>query len=267
MPLPAQSPTPRIHVVKTGEDFGGIAYHYGITLKALIEANPKVNPNLMSVGTRLVIPASSSPAAPVQSQTALPTAVPVQLSQPACYATLDGGLDCFSLASNPLNIFVENVSVAFHLVNSDTGETISRPATTPLNLIPPGWALPLHALFPPPLPAHTQAGVDLQNALPYTASDQRYINIQINNRKDTIAAGGLSAVLEGDLILQGDAAEKAASAWLAATAYDRQNQVAGFRRWEAPGPLLGGQPVHFLIRVYSAGPPIDHLTLLAEARR
>jgi LysM repeat protein len=266
-PLPSATAVPLTHVVKKGEDFGGIAYSYKITLKALMDANPKVNPNLMSVGTILVIPVASSPATPASPQTALPTAVPIQLSQPVCYATLDGGLDCFTLASNPMTIFVESVSVTFHLANTDTGEILSQTATTPLNLIPPGRSLPVHTLFRPPLPQHTRTDAALQNALPYTASDQRYINVRIENRKDSIAADGLSADAEGDLILAGDAAEKAGVTWVAAAAFDSQNQLVGLRRWEASNPLVGGQPSHFLLRVYSAGPAINHLTLLAEARR
>ena len=267
LPTPAVSATAHIHVVKKGEDFGGIAYQAGITLKALMEANPKVNPNLMSVGTQLVIPAAGTPPTAVSPQAALPTAVPIQLSQPVCYPTLDGGLDCFTLVSNPLTLFVESVSVTFHLANADTGETFSQAATTPLNLVPPGWAQPVHALFRPPVPAHPQVSVQLQNSLPYTASDQRYINVRLENRKDSIAADGLSAVMEGDLILDGDAAEKASAAWVAAAAFDARNQGVGLRRWQSSTGLVGGQPVHFLLHVYSAGPVIDHLTLLAEARR
>jgi LysM repeat protein len=266
-PLPSPTATPRTHVVKKGEDFGGIAYQYGITLKALMAANPKVNPNIMSVGTTLVIPSPSSPSTQPAPNAVLPTAVPVQLTQPNCYPTQDGGLDCFALANNTLNLFVESVTVTFRLGNLDTGEITSLGATTPLNLVPPGWSLPLHAIFPPPLPAHFQAAVELQNALPYTASDQRYINVRLENSQEIIAADGLSAVLQGDLILEGNAADKAGVGWVAATAFDAHSQVVGLRRWEASAPLVGGQPTHFLLRVYSAGAAIDHLTILAEARR
>jgi LysM repeat protein len=267
VPLPSVTPTPVTHTVKKGEDFGGIAFTYHITLKALMEANPKVNPNLMSVGTVLVIPTSTNPSDPSTTVTAQPTAVPIQLSQPACYAILDGSLDCMALVTNPLTIFVESVSVTFRLANLDTGEIISNTATTPLNLVPPGWAMPLHYVFQAPIPKRYQAGVELNNALPYTASDQRYINVHLENRQDAISPDGLSAVLQGDLILEGKAENKAGVTWVAAAAFDKQNQLVGLRRWEASAPLIGGQPAHFLMNIYSAGPVIDHFTLLAEARR
>jgi hypothetical protein len=162
---------------------------------------------------------------------------------------------------------VENVSVIFHLANTDSGEIVSQSATTPLNLIPSGWAQPLHTLFPPPVPQKYRTGVELVYALPYTTSDQRYMNVRLENRKDSIAADGLSAVLEGDLTLVGIETDKANVAWVAAAAFDKQNQVVGLRRWETSAPLVGGQSIHFSLHIYSAGPRLDHLTLLAEARR
>ena len=266
-PAAAATATPRTHVVKKGEDFGGIAYTYGITLKALVAANPKVDPNLIRVGTVLVIPSPTNPAAQATPAPILPTAVAVQLSQPTCYTTLDGSLDCMALVSNPLTLFVESVSVVFHLVDQDTGAVVSKTATTPLNLVPAGWAMPVHIVIPAPIPQHYQAGIDLANALPYSASDQRYINVRVENRKDAIAADGLSAVLEGDLILEGDSQNRASVTWAAAAAFDLQNRVVGLRRWESAAALVGGQPTHFMLTVYSAGPVINHLTLLAEARR
>lgn len=43
--------------VKKGDTMWAIAQRYGITLKALREANPDVDPTKMRVGTVLVIPA------------------------------------------------------------------------------------------------------------------------------------------------------------------------------------------------------------------
>ncbi len=49
--------TGKRHKVKRGETMWAIAQKYGVTLKALKAANPKVDPNAMRVGTVLVIPA------------------------------------------------------------------------------------------------------------------------------------------------------------------------------------------------------------------
>ncbi|MEM7331746.1 MAG: LysM peptidoglycan-binding domain-containing protein [Chloroflexota bacterium] len=45
------------HTVQYGEYLGGIAHHYGVTVQAILDANPHVhNPNLIYYGTVLVIP-------------------------------------------------------------------------------------------------------------------------------------------------------------------------------------------------------------------
>ena len=265
--LPSPTATPLSHTVKKGEDFGGIAYQYGITVNALTAANPDVNPNLMSIGTVLVIPAGGSPSEVSSPQAQLPTPPAILVSAPNCFNTADGRLDCYAEAYNPLDIFMESVTVVFRLLNRDSGETLSLESTTPLNLLPPGWSQPVHVIFPAPLPPLYQTGVELASALPYTISDQRYINIQIKNYQETYQPDRLTAKLEGDLILEGDSGSQANSTWVSATAFDSNNRVVGFRRWESTSPLTGGVPVHFQVWVYSAGPVIDHVTLLAEARR
>ena len=44
------------HIVKQGENLSIIAEQYQVTLKALIDANPGINPRLIVVGQRINIP-------------------------------------------------------------------------------------------------------------------------------------------------------------------------------------------------------------------
>lgn len=67
------------HVVAAGDTFSGIAQRYGVSQAALQQANPKVNPNVILIGTRLTIPAgaksaASTAAAPPPSAQAAPSA-------------------------------------------------------------------------------------------------------------------------------------------------------------------------------------------------
>jgi LasA protease len=61
--IPRTLPTPRQqadeHVVQAGDTLGGIAQRYGISLQTLMQANNIADPNLLSVGTILKIPAPS----------------------------------------------------------------------------------------------------------------------------------------------------------------------------------------------------------------
>ena len=64
-PLPTA--TPFVYEVQAGDTLGGIAFKFGISVDALIAANPDVSPNSMSIGTELNIP--SDPANPTGAST------------------------------------------------------------------------------------------------------------------------------------------------------------------------------------------------------
>ena len=69
--MPHQLPPPREviaqYTVQSGDTFGSIAQGYGISLEALIQANPSVDPNLVAVGTVLNIPPVTTDAVPGSS--------------------------------------------------------------------------------------------------------------------------------------------------------------------------------------------------------
>lgn len=47
---------PVIHIVKAGENISGIARRYGVTVKAICEANQIANPDFIRINQKLVIP-------------------------------------------------------------------------------------------------------------------------------------------------------------------------------------------------------------------
>ncbi len=57
--LPTLRVIPEEHVVQPGETLGQIAQMYGVSMEALIQANQIYNPNLLTVGQVLIIPAPS----------------------------------------------------------------------------------------------------------------------------------------------------------------------------------------------------------------
>ncbi|MCE1252338.1 MAG: LysM peptidoglycan-binding domain-containing protein [Anaerolineae bacterium] len=262
--LPTASPTPVTHVVKKGEDLGGIAYRYHTSVSAIMAANPEVDPYLMSVGTELKIPFVESSEASGDSITPQPTPVSVDIRAPLCYATLDLGADCYALVFNGQSFAVENVVLNFYLTDLSSGEvTASISGTTLLNLIPAGLTQAVYVHFNGPLPQQYQVNAALSLALPYTLSDQRYLPGSLSNQTETLSADGLSAVVEGDITPANDSGV----VWVAATAYDAHGRVVGLRRWQAGSALKGGETTHFSIRVYSSGAKIERIDLLAEARR
>jgi LysM repeat protein len=262
--LPAPSPTPRQHTVRQGEDMGGIAYRYGVTLAALMAANPEVNPSIMSVGTVLVIPPSAGETQ--SNMPSEPTPVGISLGAVRCYPVSDSSIWCFLFALNNLETAVENPSATVRLVDRNSGQIVSARADAPLNLLLPGGSIPLAAYFPSPAPAIFDAAVELAAALPLADPEQRYLPAQAENVTVNIQPGALAASVNGEIALN-EIEGGAASVWVVILALDAAGNVTGLRRWESNAPLSAGQRLPFSAMVYSAGGPINDVKILVEARR
>ena len=273
-PLPSPTPTPRTHQVKKGEDLGGIAYQYRVTVPELMAANPKVNPNAMSVGTLLTIPpsktqmptASPNPSAPSPSL----TPIPLETGQLRCIRDQSQGIWCFLPVRNNQTFTLESISAVFQLASSGGALPLTRTAFLPLDLLPPGETLPLAAYFTPQeaqsLNGPFQASSTLLTAL--TGADNgRYIDTQLENEKVMISADGLSAAISADVRLKPEDA-KAKRVWVAVVAYDAQGQVVGIRRWEnGSGQVLqNGAALPVAVNIYSVSGSINKVSLIAEAR-
>lgn len=267
-PFPSPTPTPRTHEVKKGEDLFGISLLYGVGLEALMAANPQVNPNLMSVGTVLVIPGSvgeeSIDVTPVVFPT--PTAIPLETGDISCAVNQEGGAWCSQLLLNLQAIPLEGVSATFYLLDANSQDTLAQQVFLPLDLIHPGQSLPLIAYFPPPLPEVFQVSAEISSALPYP-EDGRYLPIHIDLGEILLAENGLSAAVALDISLA--AQEGSASlVRVAATAYDQAGKVIGLRRLEQTGDQLlkAGQTLAVRFNIYSHSGPIHQVELAAEAR-
>jgi hypothetical protein len=250
----------------------GIALRHGIPLEVLLTANPTVDPGFLSVGTELKIPASAPTPDPAQST---PTPIPVNVSPPDCYPVADGGLWCFLLASNPdRQQGVENLSAQFLVSGYADGQIASQTAFPPLNLLPPGGAMPLAAYFPPPVPASFTVHGQLLSGLFIPGGDQRYVPTTVEDLEIEIQDGqfqpGLQAEVSGTVQLTEEEASLRLL-WVAAVAYDAQQKVVGMRKWDAGADIPSGESsplrIPFSLTVYSLGPAIDHVELLVEAQR
>ncbi len=261
-PLPSPTATLQTHLIKAGEDLGGVAYRFHVSVQALLDANPGLDPYLLKVGSPINIPASSlQPTSAAPS----PTPVAVKLKAVNCARTKDGGAWCFVLLRNREQTAVEGVSALVRIADQDGANQRSQVAFAPLDLLPAGATLPLVVYFEPPVPLDLQAAAELLTALPVPDDSDRYLPVQITAQQVHIADGGLSASVSGKLALAAQQG-KASAVWVAATAYDADGQVLGVRRWENEKPLRAGQEQTFNLQVYSTGAEISRVDLLAQAR-
>ncbi|MDR3577694.1 MAG: LysM domain-containing protein [Anaerolineaceae bacterium] len=263
-PLPSPTPTPVTYTVKPGDSFLGIALLYKISVAVLQSANPKVNPNSMSVGTVLIIPVKTGPAQPPGP--ASPTPAGVTLGKVHCAVNRDGGIWCFVPVYNGQSSNVESVSAIIRIAAKGSAQSLSQPASAPLDLIPGKGTLALEAYFPPSAAAAPdQASAELLTALPVASADPRYLPVKIAAPQFQVNADGLSAQVSGKLTLNASKA-KASQVWVAAVAYDHAGEVVGLRRWESAAPLTSGAGLSFAFDVYSIDETVTRVDVLAEAK-
>jgi LysM repeat protein len=258
---PSPTPTPITYTIVKGDTMLGVALKYGISLEELQNANPSVDPRILSLGTVLVIPLGDS----IPQEIPTPTPLSVQLGQVKCYPTGDGGRWCTVLVRNTRNRSIENLSahvVLFTLTGAVVAEGV---ADAPLNILREGETIALSIFFPGPFDQDLIPQASLLTALPVTREGDRYLKLTIEVEKVDIADQGQLATLHGLLSL----AKKnmpASRIWLVGMAYDAEGEVIGLRKWEAANNLEPGKSMPFELTVFSIGPAIKKVEVLAEAR-
>lgn len=249
------TPTPFTYIIQAGDTMGALAQKFGVSLDALIAANPSVSPNAMPIGATLRIPTDQNN--PTGEST--PTPVPFVITQINCYPTLDNGMWCFALARNDSDSALENLSARISLLSADGGLVAAQDAIPPLNVIPPHASLPLTVFFPPPAPVDATPRAQILSSTSLPAGDARYLPALIVNLLTEIAPNGKTARVTGQVSLPANVAA-AKTVWVVAVAYDDAGRVVGFRRWEGTGAG------NFDLTVSSLGSRVTRVEVFVEAR-
>jgi LysM repeat protein len=242
--------------VEQGDTLLGIALRYGVELNALLVANPGINPRFLSVGQAVIIPGpEGAPAAGL-----LPTAtpLPLELSSPACYRTLDGSLWCLTVARNPSTVPVEGVGALITLGTASGEPLRSEPAFATLNVLRPGEGLPLTAYFAPPVPEFDLAQASLTSAVSAAGLEQRYAEVEVLPGTSAPDSGAGSWTMTGEVRV---AADKPLDVALTLLALDAQGRPVGLTK-----TVVTADPdATFDLVVASLGPAIARVELQAEA--
>ncbi len=138
-PPPTPSPTPLIHTVQSGDTLGGLAERYDVSVEDLMAANNLLNPDVLSPGQVLIIPA---PGYAATQSAPPPTAVP-QTIAPLATATRDPNQPLPQLAIREVTspgdlpretvVIVNNggpVDLTGWTLRSETGQLYTFPALT-----------------------------------------------------------------------------------------------------------------------------------------
>ncbi len=233
---PFPSPTPFIYTVKSGDTMGQIAQNFNISLSALTAANPNVDPNTISVGQTLKIPSQQN-----LSGASTPTPVPFPVKQIACYPTADRGMWCFVLVSNNSSNPIEDVTAQITLLDFDGKSIASQTATLPLDILSPNSSLPLTIYFAPDIPLNAKPQAQILTAIQIQPNDPRYLPASLQNTSVQVDASGLTAQVNGQVVLAASSSSAAKLIWIAAIAYDESGRVIGGRRWESTIRFICGK--------------------------
>jgi LysM repeat protein len=254
--------TPFKHVVVQGETFLGIAFLYGLEEDALLLANPGIDPGFLSIGQELLVPGPEG--TPIGSLIPTATPIPLALQPPTCYRQASGGAWCLAGIHNPTSQDLENLVVEFRLLDP-AGEVIeSAQVFPPLNRLPPGETMPVAAAFADAPPSGGSAVALVLSVIAAREVEGRYHAPEIVQTADDRQEGGLSWLIRGTIKAAPETPE-ANRTLVLLTAFDDANQVVGYAVWEAEPVLEPGDVREFAVRVFSLGPEIARIELMAES--
>lgn len=246
------------YTVVGGDSLSAIALRYGIALDALLNANPNVNPNVMSIGTKLIIPPiNNSTGKGTIITTGLPTPVIQSTVSPDCYRVEVDLWICFLMINNNQPYAVESVSGEINAKDSLSKFT----AACPLDFIPAGDSLPLIAniSISEIAPAFMEGMVI--SAIPVKEHDPRYGSTTITRKTIVYLNDSRVADVTGEILLT-----EGGTLRLLGYAIDDQNHVLGYRIWDASASLAAGKSATFNFRIYSLAGKISTIHLIAQSR-
>jgi LysM repeat protein len=255
------SATPFKHIVRANETLLQIAGLYGVSLEALRAVNPGVNPNLLSIGQELIIP--NAEGTPIVALIPSATPIPLALQPPRCYPQAGGGAWCVTALRNASDDTLEDIEVGFRILDSAGEATQSQSVPAPVNFLPPGKTMPVAVLLPSAPGSGATVAAAVLHAIPANDLESRYRQPSITRDSPTAPAGGTSWVLTGSLSIPTDAPESNETRLLA-IAFDAADEVVGFSVWEAAPMARPGDSVPFSTRVFTLGPGIARVDLVAE---
>lgn len=258
--IPIPTATPSTYIVAAGDTLGTIAEQFGLQLRDIQAANPGVVSESLSIGQTLKIPAEPAGASGIS----LPTPAPAQVGEAKCYPS-GAGYYCLAPVYNPFPEPLENVKLQITVVDQSGQPITSLEAFPPLDVLPPGSALPAYAYFPA-LELGAMPLAQLATSIRLLPGDGRYFPAAARNVLVTVGWDGRSARAQGQVFLLSEAKTAAGTVRLVAVAYDAQGEMVGFRRWESTRRLRpdGSQP--FDVSIYSLGPAIEKVEIVVEAR-
>ncbi len=253
--LPSATPTQQHHTVQKDELGSEIALRYGVTLAMLQAANPGVDLNYLKEGSDLVIPARQNTPSPILFT---PTPISLGVDPAHCYPSVDQKAWCLVNIRNTLDRPVYYLTGEFFVETN--GKLINNVVSGLADILPAGAEMPLIVRIDEPVGYPYRIQFELITA--FGAENPVVKPLEVSNMQVELDPRGLFARATGTIPAESSDIKQAAVIFLA-----YQGQIpAGIRRLEIPNGIPAGQMAPFDITVYTTGPLIDRVILLAEGK-
>jgi LysM repeat protein len=250
--------------VKNGETLLGIASRYAVELEQLLLANPGIDPRFLSIGEEVVIPGPEGE--PIGALLPTPTPLPLGVSMVRCFPVPSDSLWCLVTVRNETSPALEGVSVLVTLFDTSGEALVHEPAYAPLNLIPEGGLMPLAVFFDNPPVGWAVASANLLSAVEAKDLESRYSDLNVVQILSETDPEGHRWKVQGEVGLPITASPPAARIKLLLIAFDKDEEIVGFSLWETDAEVEAGDIQTFDLVVFSLGPVIDHVEIIAEAQ-
>lgn len=255
--------TPFVHEVAKDDTLLQIAAKYGVTLDQLLAANPGIDPHFLSVGQRLNIPGPNGEPSAGLLPTSTP--IPMSVSPVRCFPTRTSHFECLVTISNTTSTPVEGISVQMSLLGSSGDLRDSQMVYAPLGFLPSGGHLTLAGSFDSSTP-QAEADAKIVSAVEVGQGSVRYVPVKVAAENISYATDRRSAEVQGGVTVASSGYAQSWQVTVVATAVDAAGEAVGYATWRSPDSDSSTSTQTFTMDLYSLGPPIDHIDLLADAR-
>jgi hypothetical protein len=213
----------------------------------LIELNPEIDPNLLTIGGQLILPAASPAPLEISSDSEISPAA--RILSINLFDSKTGGVFILGEVENQGPVALENTQVEVILLDKMSGEGNTVHFWVEPGIIPPGSKAPFGHFLSYPI-----SQIELNGAA-IVASNQaidlgnRYLDLAVANLEITDENGSRSLV--GDISNIGDML--ATEITLVASLYDNEDNLSGYYQLTFDEPLAPGAKRPFEIFILTPG--------------
>lgn len=253
-PTVTPTPTPIIYEISEGDTILGIAIQKNTTTDEILQLNPGVRPELLQIGSTLVLPPPATPIFGGAAATPLP--VKLTILQTHLYQTAGGRSWIIGELINEGDHWVTQSRLRIGALDSSGTLLGEQAAWTSGPLIPPGETVPFGVLWPGELPDDTtpSAAVGPADALvdPFDPALGRFSLLTV--RDTSLVRLETGAAITGELFNPSETTTAVGE--VVVTWRGRGDQIIGFATWRSP-PISAGTGIDFeIISVPPGGRPI-----------